>query len=219
MAETGLPRHRHPGELPRFVAAGCASHRVDAASRRKGRQEPVHKDLRDDTIGRSICSNSARVTAKSSCRQRWCIVPIAMIATALYVGASVAPHARADPTSNLKDAVTQLRNGTSCGSIRYDAIAEQVAQVITRTNDEYISHVAKDIPPQDPLPGLKDLGYKGKTAKLLLGAAKNEADAIKGALIEGYASLPDCSYTDYGADVRTNASTGLILTAIVLAGP
>lgn len=219
MAETGLPRQRHPGERPRFVAARCPSHHVDAASRREGRHQSVHRGLRDHTLGRSLCSSSARATTKSACRQRWWTVPIVMIATALYVGASVAPHARADPTSNLKEAVGQLRNGTSCGSIRYDAIAEQVAQVITRTNDEYISHVAKDIPPQDPLPGLKDLGYKGKKAKLLLGAAKNEADAIKGALIEGYASLPDCSYTDYGADVRTNASTGLTLTAIVLAGP
>lgn len=178
----------------------------------------MHNDSRAETIGRSSCPDLARATTNSACRERWCIL-IATLATILYVGASVAPHALADPTSDLKGAVTQLRNTTSCGPMRYDAIAEQVAQVINRTTDEYISHTAKDIPPQDPLPGLKDLGYKGNKSKLLLGAAKDVADAIKGALIEGYNSLPDCTYTDYGADSRTNGSTGLILTAIVLAGP
>jgi hypothetical protein len=147
------------------------------------------------------------------------IFPVASIVTLLLIGASFASRASADPASNLQSAVTQVRNGTSCGSIRSDPIAEQVAQVINRTTDQYIDHVARDIPADDPLPGLKDLGYKGSKAKLLAGAAKNEADAIKGALIEGYASLPDCTYTDYGADVRSNASTGFVLTAVVLAGP
>lgn len=114
--------------------------------------------------------------------------------------------------------MASARRASSCGQLRYDAVAERVAEVINKSTDDYINHTATQIPISDPLPGLKDLGYGGKTTALLQGAAKTEGDAIKGALLEGYAAIPDCSYTDFGVSMRQNAPTGYTLASVVLAG-
>jgi hypothetical protein len=142
-----------------------------------------------------------------------------VIATVLCAGVSVAPAALADLAANFKSAVASARDGTSCRPLRYNSVVEQVAAVINRSTDDYLSHTATQVPISDPLPGLQDLGYGGKKGKLLSGAAKNEVDAIKGALIEGYAAIPDCSYTDFGVSMLRNQPTGYILTSLVLAGP
>ena len=53
---------------------------------------------------------------------------------------------------------------------------------------------------------------------MALGASKNEADAIKGMLLEAWAAIPDCSYTDYGLSILMNKSRNEFLTALVVAG-
>ncbi|MCV7234606.1 hypothetical protein H7J49_19225 [Mycobacterium branderi] len=131
----------------------------------------------------------------------------------------LAPTARADSVTNFRQAVASLRAGTSCEALRYNTVVEQAADIINRSTEDYINHTATHVPIAEPLPGLKDLGYGGNRAVLLQGAHKNAADAIKGALLEGHAAIPDCSYTDFGVSMRRNETTGYTLTSLVLAGP
>ena len=139
--------------------------------------------------------------------------------TVLSAGISLASPALADPSENLKNAVASARAGTSCGPLRYNAVVEQVAEISNRSTDKYLNHAATDVPVEDPLPGLKDLGYGGSKGALLRGAAKNEANSIKGLLIEGFDKLPDCSYKDFGVSMLRNQWNGYYLTSVVLAGP
>jgi hypothetical protein len=140
-----------------------------------------------------------------------------VIVIVLSAGLSLAPSALADPAANLRDAVTSARSGTSCGPLRYNPVVQQVAEVINRSTDDYLNHAATRVPILDPLEGLKDLGYRGTKAYLLQGADRSDALAIKGALLEGYAAIPDCSYTDFGVSMRRNETTGYNLASSVLA--
>lgn len=143
---------------------------------------------------------------------------VTVFSVALCASIVLAPPVRADSAALAKDAIASLRRGTSCAALRDNPIVEQAADVINRSTDDYLNHTATRTPIDDPLPGLKDLGYPGTKAVLLLGSHPNEADALKGALLEGYAAIPDCSYTDYGVSVRRNESTDYSLISIVLAG-
>ena len=140
------------------------------------------------------------------------------IATVLSAGVWFAPAALGDSVTQVRDAVASARGGTSCSALRYDAVVEHVADVINRSNDDYLNQVATRVPISDPLEGLKDLGYRGTKAYLLQGANESEAKAIKGALLEGYDAIPDCSYTDFGVSMLRNATTGYAMATIVLAG-
>lgn len=150
-----------------------------------------------------------------------------VIVTVLSTNLSLAPWAFADPAANLTNAMASARSETSCGPLRYNPVVEQAAEVFNRLSDSYLNHTATRVPSGnvapgahvDPLPGLKDLGYRGTKAYLLQGAHKDEALAIKGLLLEGYAAsaISDCSYTDFGANVWRNERTGYILASVVLA--
>ncbi|NDJ90083.1 hypothetical protein DQP56_06605 [Mycolicibacter senuensis] len=129
----------------------------------------------------------------------------------------LAPSAFAD-AAGVKAVMASARSGTSCGPLTENPIVAQAAEIINKSTDDYVEHIAKHVPITDPLPGLKDLGYSGDKAVVLQGARPNEADAIKGMLLEGHAAIPDCSYTDFGVDVRRNETTGYSLVAVVLAG-
>jgi hypothetical protein len=140
--------------------------------------------------------------------------------TVLSGGISLASSALADPSENFKSAVASARAGTSCGPLRYNPVVEQVAEISNRSTDKYLNHAATEVPVVDPLPGLKDLGYGGSKGALLSGAARNEADAIKGVILQGFDKLPDCSYTDFGVSMlRSQWNGGYYLTSLVLAGP
>ena len=159
--------------------------------------------------------------ASASMLQRWGPPPLRSVAVVALVFSGnivLAPSALADSVGNLKNAVVSLRSGTSCAPLRYSPLVEQVAEIINRSTDDYMNHSSNHLAIDDPLPGLKDLGYRGNKAVLLRGAHMNEALAIKGALLEGYAAIPDCSYTDFGADMRQNEPTGYRLATFVLAG-
>ncbi|WP_155765560.1 hypothetical protein [Mycobacterium colombiense] len=141
-----------------------------------------------------------------------------MFATLLCAGVSLAPSVFADSVATFRDVLSQARSGTSCGQLRSDPVVEQVAEKINRMTDDWLNHTGTQVPTDDPLPGLKILGYGGNKATLLRGAGKTEADAIKGVLLEGYKAIPDCSYTSYGVSMMRNDVSDHYLTAAVLAG-
>jgi hypothetical protein len=144
-------------------------------------------------------------------------VAIASASAAVSAGVVLAPSTFAAPAPNIRDAVASLR-GTACGPLRYDPVVEQAAEIINRLEDDYVSHAARQQPISDPIPGLKDLGYGGSKAKLLLGTARTDADAITAMLLQGYDAFADCSYRDFGVSRLRNEDTGLTFTAVVLAG-
>jgi hypothetical protein len=133
-------------------------------------------------------------------------------------GIVVAPSAFADSVTRVQDAMAAARAGTSCPPLNYNSVVEKAAAIINKSTDDYIDHISTYQPITDPMPGLKDLGYGGNKVALLQGALSNEADAIKGALLEGHAAIPDCSYTDLGIDVRRNEATDNLLVVYLLAG-
>jgi hypothetical protein len=148
------------------------------------------------------------------------IASVVVIVAVLCTGVSLAPSALADPADNFRDAVASLRGAASCGPLVYHPVVEQAAEIVNRSTDAYLDQAARVVPIGDPLPVLKDLGYGGNKAKLLSGASRNDdADAIKGVIIQGYAAIPDCTYTDFGVNVKRNETSGYFLTSLVLAGP
>lgn len=143
-------------------------------------------------------------------------------ATTLFVIAALtsAPFARANATDRLQDAVAQARAGSGCAPLRLDPIAEQVAAIVNKSYTDWLAHISTAPPISDPLPGLKELGYQGGKGIFLGGVSKKqESDAVKGVLLEGYAAIPDCGYTDFGADMFYDEASGYTMAAVVLAGP
>lgn len=157
-----------------------------------------------------------RSTSILSCGRS--IPPVAVCALLISGGIVVAPSAFADSVIRVQDAMVTARAGTSCQPLNYNPVVEKAAAIINRSTDDYIDHISTYQAITDPMPGLKDLGYGGNKAALLQGALSNEADAIKGALIQGHAAIPDCSYTDLGIDVRRNEATDNLLVVYLLAG-
>lgn len=147
------------------------------------------------------------------------IASVMVVVLVFYGSVALAPSSRADPAAGFGDGLASRRSQTSCQPLRHNPIVEQAAEVINRSSDRYISQQATHVPITDPIPGLKDLGYTAKKAKLLQGAAKNDADAVKGALLEAdaYGVVPDCSYTDFGVSLRRNEASGYSLVTSVMA--
>lgn len=150
-------------------------------------------------------------------RRTGSIRSVLVMALVFSGGVVLAPSALAD-AADVKAVLASARGGTSCAPLTDNPIVTHAAEIINKSTDDYVEHTARHVPIADPLPGLRDLGYSGDKAILLQGARPNEADAIKGMLLQGYAAIPDCSYTDFGVDVRRNETTGYSLIAVVLAG-
>lgn len=143
---------------------------------------------------------------------------IAVIGAVWVVAVSLAPPAPADPIASLRVGVASLRNVTSCGPLRYNAVVTQAAESIARSTSDYLNHNATAQPIADAVPELRRLGYGGNKGHILQGHGEAETDAVKYVLLEGAAAKPDC-YTDFGVAVLTNASIGQVLASAVLAGP
>ncbi|WP_273735221.1 hypothetical protein [Mycolicibacterium septicum] len=95
-----------------------------------------------------------------------------------------------------------------------------MAEVINESFKTWLDHTATQAPIEDPLPGLKELGYHGSKGIYFGGAStRSPAESIRAALLEGYAVIPDCSYTDIGATIVFDEGSGQNLVAVVLAGP
>jgi hypothetical protein len=139
---------------------------------------------------------------------------VAVLATTATV--SMAPSAVADSSDTLRAALLAAR-GASCGPLRSDPLVEKTAAEVNASNDKWLNHEARVVPEPDALPRLKDLGYGGSKAAILIGAGATDANSIKALLLQGYLKIPDCSYTDYGVSALHNTSKDMILTIVVLA--
>jgi hypothetical protein len=135
---------------------------------------------------------------------------------------ALAPSSLADPTADLRSAVAAKRGG--CPALQSDPVLDRVAQRANLETQTYADHTARFQPMEDPMPMLHQLSYPAGKAKLLSGFANTdhfvdaEAKAIYSATLFGWETIPDCTYTRYGADVVTNTNTGNTTAAIVLAG-
>lgn len=140
----------------------------------------------------------------------------------IAVGLPFSPRAAAEDATILRDAVASARGSASCGPYQYDPIDEHAAEIVNRSTLGYVTHTARNVPADSapfPMPILKDLGSSAGKATFLQGAGFNDANAIKGLLVQGHELLHDCSYTDYGVSLLRDAETGYTLTVVVLAGP
>jgi hypothetical protein len=129
---------------------------------------------------------------------------------------AVAPSAVAHPSDTLRNAVVAARPA-SCGPLRSDPVVDQAAEAVNGTTDKWLDHAARVVPETNALAVLKDLGYRGTKAAILSGVGKNDVNAIKATLLQGYDKIPDCSYTDYGVSAQHNKSKDVILVTVVLA--
>ena len=132
-----------------------------------------------------------------------------------------APAASADPTGDLRSAVAAKRK--NCPALQQDPILDGVAERADRETQDYAQNIARFQPMEDPMPTLKQLGYPAGKAKLLSGySAPDRPDpqqrAIYGATLFGWDTIPDCTYTRYGAHAMTNPVNGNATSAVVLAG-
>lgn len=133
----------------------------------------------------------------------------------------LAPAAAADATADLRAAIAAKRG--SCPALLADPVLDAVAQRANLETQDYAQGIARFQPMEDPMPILKQLSYPAGKAKLLAGfadASKTDAQqrAIYGAALFGWETIPDCTYTRYGAYAITNAKTGNATAAVVLAG-
>lgn len=143
--------------------------------------------------------------------------PAATAVASFAASVLLACPATADSGDSLRAAVISARTAY-CEPLRSDPVVERVAEIVNRSTDVWLDHKGRAVPIPDPLPALKDLGYRGGKAMQISGAGDTDAKAIEGLLISGYDKLPDCSYTDYGVNVMQNLGTGHYLAAVVLAG-
>ena len=146
--------------------------------------------------------------------------PAHLVAVSLLTMAAAtatAPWATAD-LSSLTSAVDTIRSASQCPPLQSDPFVQRAAEMAMQATSDYISHRSAAVPFTDPMPALKTIGYKGRTAILLSGYGTNETDAIHGLILQARDVVPKCSYTQYGVSaVRDDG--GFDLTSVVLAAP
>jgi hypothetical protein len=140
------------------------------------------------------------------------------LASAIGVGTLLAPSAAADPAPAVQQAVVDARVAGSCGPLNYNPTVEHAADIVNRSTYTFLDHSAKNVPADDPHPTaiMKDLGIKANKVSSFQGAAHNEADAVKGVLLEGRNAIPDCSYTDFGVSLLYEPQSDFTLAVVVL---
>ena len=136
------------------------------------------------------------------------------------LNALLAPPVSAEPAPELQQVIVAVRNSSSCQPLTYNPTVEHAADIVNRSTYTYLNHTAENVPAdeQHPTAILNDLGIKANKVLSLQGAAHNEADAIKGVLLEGRNAIPDCSYTDFGVSLLNEGQSDFILAVIVLVG-
>jgi hypothetical protein len=155
--------------------------------------------------------------------RRWmALAGHAVAALTPVLGAAVllAPTAAADPAPEIAQAVVSARGTASCGTLRYNPTVEHAADIVNHSTYGYLDHTAQNVPAdgRNPTAIVKDLGIDASKVLSLQGAAQNEADAIKGVLLEGHDAIPDCSYTDFGVSLLHEQESGYALAVVVLVG-
>jgi hypothetical protein len=152
-------------------------------------------------------------------KQRRCRrVAAAFLSAAAFVvvAMSLAPTAAADVTTDLRASVDGARGG--CPTLQPDPVLTDAATRATSETQAYIEHTARFIPFEDPMPVLREMGYKAGKAKLVVGYGDTQDKAIRGISVLGWDTIPDCSYTKYGLSALYGARGDYVLTAMVLAG-
>lgn len=149
---------------------------------------------------------------------RWPAVMVTAL-SAFVVAAPVTARAATDPAPELVQAVLAARDG-ACGPLNYNPTVEHAADIVNRSTFTYLDHSAQNVPAGGPHPTaiLRDLGIDTGKAISLQGAAHDEADAIRGLLLEGRDVIPDCSYTDFGVSHLYEPGSGYHLAVAVLVG-
>jgi hypothetical protein len=184
------------------------------------RREMVTMHCDDDFLEHLACAaDRARKDRAGEALSR--IFKIAVVVSALTLCLALAPPplSAADATANLQATVNAARGG--CPPLEDDPILTSVAQRANGETQSNIEHTARSLPFEDPMPVLHDLGYPAGKAKLLTGYGGEAAKASYGAVLFGWQTIPDCSYTKYGANVLDGSlggSGGYWLAAVVLAG-
>jgi hypothetical protein len=144
---------------------------------------------------------------------------VALFATSMLLIAAMmlaaAPMSVADAAANLRSLVDGARGG--CAPLQVDPVLTGVAQRVNRETQQYKQNAARYEPFEDPMPVLQALGYQTGKAKMLAGFGDEESEALRGVVLFGWESIPDCSYTRYGVDVL--AGDGYTLATAILAAP
>lgn len=125
----------------------------------------------------------------------------------------------ADTTGNLDEAIAAVRAASACAALHQDPVAQRAAEISNRSTEDYLNHAAQYVPVSDPLAVLTDLGSDTTRAVQLQGYGRSDADAIKGAVLQGNSAIPDCGYTRLGTSVLHNPQRGYTIVVAVLAGP
>ncbi|MGE2690113.1 hypothetical protein [Mycolicibacterium pulveris] len=145
--------------------------------------------------------------------------PMARCGVVAAIGAAAlvwAPAADAEPATQLERGIASLRAG-SCPALRPDPVVQRAAELSNQSSEDYYNHGAQHVPVTDPLLVLTDLGSAAGKAVQLHGYGDTDADAIKGALLQGHTAIVDCSYMTFGSSVIRNMERGYTLVVAVLA--
>jgi hypothetical protein len=141
-----------------------------------------------------------------------------MTMMAIASGPWLAAPAAAGSSDALTGALMSSRSQTSCDPLQRDPLLQQTSDIVLRTTQQWLDFNARDVPVQDPMPMLKDLGYGGGKVTMVQGAGTTEADAIHGALLNGFKDIPNCSNSTFGSSMGRNERSGFYLTVILLSG-
>ncbi|HSA40098.1 hypothetical protein [Mycolicibacterium fallax] len=143
-------------------------------------------------------------------------VTAALLAAALLT----AGPAGAEPGAAAFDAaIAATRAAAGCPALVADPLAQRAAELSNRSTADYLDHRAEYVPVDDPLAVLHDLGSDAAAAVQLQGAADTAADAIEVALLQGYATLPDCGYQRLGTSVIEHPGGQTLVVAVLIGGP
>ncbi|QVI27217.1 hypothetical protein MN2019_23855 [Mycolicibacterium neoaurum] len=126
--------------------------------------------------------------------------------------------AAAEPADALSGALLAARTDAPCAQLAIDSHAMTAAEVIGRSNDNYIRFEARDVPIADPLPLLRELGFGGAKSYVLQGSYPTLEGAVRGAVLQGFAAIPDCGFTAFGASTLFNTIRSEYITTVVLVG-
>ncbi len=143
---------------------------------------------------------------------------IAAFAVVVGVGAASPAAAGADASPTVAQAVTSARDASRCGPLDYSPELERAAEIINRSTFAYLDHSGANVPADDPhpMPIINELGIAATNVHSLQGAGRVEADAIKGLLLQGYKTIPDCSYTEFGTSRLYEPQSGYVLAVALL---
>jgi hypothetical protein len=122
---------------------------------------------------------------------------------AAIVGITFAPRSLADATATLRSMIDSARG--SCAPLQLDSVLTGVAQRANRESQLYKEHGARFEPFED----------HAARAKMLSGYGDTDSTAVRGVVLFGWDSIPDCAYSKYGVDAL--AGDGYTMATAVLA--